>query len=93
MEPFFKTRISIETGVPVQFLTGKTAAECQQQAEEIERLVHDPPPPVSYPQLHDNGEVDADFSNGNAAEEFSNWVNLSLAWDPRRDSDGWTRLC
>lgn len=94
--PFFKTRISMETGVPPELLTGDDVKTCEQQARELLEWASKGPmeePEHLYPDTGDSGEpvgLPPDFRP--AREQFEDWFRETTAFNPRKRPGGWVRI-
>lgn len=82
-EPFYKTRISLETGVPVAMLTCGSAKACEMQAKEFLYLAQQAKAPA-FPSLSDSGEVSGLPDMRSTSEIFAEWAGDFFAFDPRR---------
>ena len=65
-----RAKVSQETGIPANLLTGETEEDCQAQAEAIKAFAK----PSGYPAVRDAGEV-ANTSKGTTAQQFAEWFN------------------
>jgi hypothetical protein len=68
-----KDRVSAETGVPVNLLTGNTEEDCKSQAEAILGFAN----VNGYPQLKDGGEV-TKVSKPTTRQQFAEWAEKNL---------------
>ncbi len=64
-----RAKVSKETGVPDNLLTGKTEEDCKAQAEAIKAYA-DP----GYPNLTDKGEAGSGGGTS-TRDQFANWAN------------------
>lgn len=64
-----RTKVSLETGVPLNLLTADTEDGCKEQAESIKAFAT----PQSYPQVRDGGEV-LNIKKRSARDDFSAWA-------------------
>lgn len=65
-----RSKISKETGVPVELLTADTEEECKSLAEAINAFAK----PKSYPNVQDGGEVTGNIKQSNS-KQFADWFN------------------
>lgn len=65
-----RSKISSETGVPVELLTAETEEDCKKQAEAINAFAM----PKSYPRVQDGGEVSGTHKQSNG-KQFAEWFN------------------
>lgn len=66
-----REKVSKETGVPANLLTGTTEEECTAQANAIKEYAR----PSAYPAVPDGGEAGG-IPNGNAPrDDFAEWFN------------------
>ena len=68
-----RARISKETGVPADLLTGATEEDCKSQAEAIKAYAK----PSGFPRLRDGGEV---HGSGTPAtrDKFADWFKETM---------------
>lgn len=64
-----REKISKETGIPANLLSGNTEEECKAQAEGIKAYAS-----PSYPSLKDGGEPSG-TPGGSTAQQFADWAN------------------
>ena len=64
-----RSKVSKETGIPENLLTGSTEEECKGQAEAIKAFAK-----PTYPTIRDGGEV-AGTSGASTAQQFAEWFN------------------
>lgn len=64
-----RSKVSKETGIPENLLTGSTEEECKEQAEAIKAFAK-----PTYPTIRDGGEV-AGTSGASTAQQFAEWFN------------------
>lgn len=64
-----REKVSQETGVPVNLLTGETEEECKSLAEAIKSYAT-----PGYPTVKDQGELQ-NTPKGSTAQQFANWLN------------------
>lgn len=67
-----RTKVSAETGVPVELINGDTEEICKAQAEKLKPYVDH-----GYPRVRDAGEV-RKTASGSTREQFANWFETSL---------------
>ena len=94
MDPFFKTLVSLETGVPPFLLTGNDVRTCRAQAKEICDFMDNGPQidRPRYPVLNDGG-TPLDLPDGRSTrEQFAEFAGEALAWDPKVGPGGWRRI-
>lgn len=65
-----KQKISSETGVPAELLTGETEEDCMAQAKAINAYAQ----PTGYPKVKDGGEVQQ-APNASTRNQFAEWFN------------------
>lgn len=63
-----RTKVSEETGVPAELLTGETEEDCITQAKAI----NDYAKPDTYPKVRDGGEVGR-VSGSSTRDQFAEW--------------------
>jgi hypothetical protein len=86
-----RERISRETGVPAELLTGDTEASCQAYADQLRRFVR---PAPQYPALQ-GGSVDhltVGQDSISARDKFADLAGQALSFDPSRRPGGWKRI-
>lgn len=64
-----RSKVSKETGIPENLLTGSTEEECTAQAEAIKAFAK-----PTYPAFRDAGEVGG-TSGASTAQQFAEWFN------------------
>lgn len=64
-----RSKVSKETGIPDNLLTGSTEEECKEQAEAIKAFAK-----PTYPTIRDAGEAGGN-SGGSTAQQFAEWFN------------------
>ena len=64
-----RSKVSKETGIPENLLTGATEEDCRAQADAIKAFAT-----PTYPNIRDGGEV-AGRSGGSTAQQFAEWFN------------------
>lgn len=64
-----RTKVSTDTGVPVNLLTGSTEEECTAQAQAILQFAK-----PQYPTVPDGGEV-GNISKPSTRQQFANWFD------------------
>ena len=64
-----RSKVSKETGIPDNLLTGATEEECKAQAEAIKAFAK-----PTYPNIRDAGEVGG-TSGASTAQQFAEWFN------------------
>ena len=69
-----RDKVSAETGVPVQLLTGETEEECKKQAEIAMAFRGTAP---KYPSVPDGGEVHRPGA-GTTREQFADWFENNV---------------
>ena len=69
-----RDKVSADTGVPANLLTGNTVEECEEQAKRI--LAWRGPTP-SYPTLPDGGEV-SKVAPGTTRQQFATWFETNV---------------
>lgn len=67
-----RDKVSKETGVPAELLTGETEEACKSQADAIKSYAN-----PSYPQVTDKGEP-SHGPTGNARQQFAEWAAIAL---------------
>lgn len=67
-----REKVSLESNVPINLLTGNTEEECISQAEAIKAYAN-----PSYPSVKDQGEV-TKMSKADTRTQFANWMNQAL---------------
>lgn len=67
-----RTKVSAETGVPVELINGDTEEICKAQAEKLKPYMDH-----GYPRVRDAGEV-RKTASGSTREQFANWFETSL---------------
>lgn len=65
-----KEKVSTETGVPINLLTGTTEEDCKTQADAILGFAK----VAGYPTIRDGGEPQR-LSKNSARDDFKNWAN------------------
>ena len=65
-----REKVSQETGIPANLLTGATEEECKAQAEAINAFAK----PKSYPTVRDGGEV-INVGKKTTRQQFADWAN------------------
>lgn len=65
-----RDKVSSETGIPVNLLTGGTEEECRTQAESIKAFAQ----PQAYPAIKDAGEANY-TSKITTRDKFAEWFN------------------
>lgn len=65
-----KDRVSAETGVPVNLLTGNTEEDCKSQAEAILGFAN----VNGYPAIKDGGEI-THVTKPSTSQQFADWFN------------------
>lgn len=68
-----REKVSADTGVPANLLSGDDEETCKAQAEGILKFAK----PESYPHVKDGGEVNHNASKS-TAQQFAEWFNNSL---------------
>ena len=66
-------KVSKDTGVPADLLSGETEEACQAQAEAIIKFAK----PAGYPQVPDGGE-NTKPSGGKTSDQFADWFNKAI---------------
>lgn len=66
-----KTKVSKETGVPIDLLTGDTEEACKAQAKSIKEFAR----PSTYPSVYDGGEPGGVSPKVTTREQFAEWFN------------------
>ena len=69
-----RDKVSAETGVPANLLTGETEEACKAQADAILKWRGDKP---KYPATNDGGEAGTP-SGGATRDQFAEWANAAL---------------
>lgn len=74
-------------------VTAAAEAEAAADAAALARVVQSflPDVPPAYPTVHDGGGVSG-FYTPSAQEQFADVIYGALAFDPRKDSEGWVTL-
>lgn len=67
-----RDKVSNETGIPVNLLTGGTEEECREQADSIKAFVQ----PKTYPSVKDAGEANY-TTKITTRDQFAEWFNQS----------------
>jgi hypothetical protein len=67
-----RTKVSAETGVPVELINGDTEEICKVQAEKLKPYIDH-----GYPRVRDAGEP-RKTAPGSTREQFANWFETSL---------------
>jgi len=70
-----RDKISSETGVPANLLSGDTEETCKAQAEAILKFAQQP---ISYPSVKDGGEIQNRNGKKTAQDQFTDWFNASI---------------
>lgn len=70
-----RDKISAETGVPANLLTGSTEDECKKQAESILAWRGEQP---KYPRVPDAGEIHK-VSGGKTRDQFDDWFKSNFS--------------
>lgn len=65
-----REKVSMESGIPVNLLTGNTEEECTSQAEAIKAFAK----PSAYPNVKDGGEVQ-NHKGQATRDQFADWLN------------------
>lgn len=65
-----REKVSAETGVPANLITGSTEEECKEQAEAIKAYAV----PSGYPTIKDGGEPQI-LTKRTARDDFAAWAN------------------
>lgn len=65
-----REKVSQETGIPANLLTGATEDECKAQAEAINEFAK----PKTYPAVRDGGEV-INVGKKTTRQQFADWAN------------------
>ena len=65
-----KDKVSAETGIPVNLITGSTEEECRQMADAIKAFAK----PTAYPRVKDGGDPQ-DPGKKTTREQFAEWMN------------------
>lgn len=68
-----RDKVSSETGIPVNLLTGGTEEECRTQAESIKAFAQ----PQTYPAIKDAGEANY-TSKVETRDKFAEWANNNI---------------
>lgn len=68
-----REKVSKETGIPANLITGATEDECKAQAEAIKAFAT----PSGYPKVTDKGEVSKPTS-GNPKADFAEFMNAAF---------------
>ena len=66
-----REKVSSETGVPANFLTGETEEACTEQAKALDAWKK----PQSYPNVRDGGEANMSGGKKSTREQFAEWFN------------------
>lgn len=69
-----REKVSAETGVPANLLTGETEEQCKKQAEAI---LNWRGPQQNYPNVPDGGEVTHQGS-GSTRQQFASWFEQNI---------------
>lgn len=67
-----KEKVSKDTGVPTDLLTGSTEEECRTQADAIKAFAK-----PTYPNVRDAGELSGN-QKSSPAQQFADWFNQSF---------------
>lgn len=67
-----KEKVSKDTGVPTDLLTGSTEEECRTQADAIKAFAK-----PTYPNVRDAGELSG-TQKASTAQQFADWFNQSF---------------
>ena len=67
-----RAKVSKDTGVPAELLTGDTEEACKAQAEGI-KAYSKAQPPAGYPAVPDGGEVRVNGASA-ARDKFADWM-------------------
>ena len=70
-----RDKVSQETGVPANLLSGETEETCAEQARAI--LAFAQPAPTGYPQIRDTGEI-LNVGSGKTRDQFKDWFESNL---------------
>lgn len=65
-----REKVSKETKIPINLLTGETEDACREQAKNIQEFAT----PSSYPQVHDGGEPGGVIKT-DTRSQFAEWFN------------------
>lgn len=65
-----REKVSVETGIPTNLLTGTTEEECKTQAQGILDFAK----PAAYPNVRDGGETHVDVQQ-TTRQQFAEWFN------------------
>lgn len=68
-----REKVSADTGVPVNLLSGETEDDCKTQAEAVLAFAKT----AGYPNVKDAGEVHS-TSTGKTRDQFADWFNQSM---------------
>lgn len=66
-----REKVSLETKIPANLLTGETEEECKAQAEAITAFAR----PAGYPNVRDGGEPQNLGKGGTTRDQFADWFN------------------
>ena len=69
-----RTKVSAETGVPENLLTGETEEDCQAQAKAILSFAK----PGAYPAVKDGGEARAAGAGTRTRDQFARWAKENM---------------
>lgn len=69
-----REKVSKETGVPTDLLSGEDEESCQKQAKAILAFAKKD----GYPDTQDPGEMQNQHGNGGTSEQFAAWFNKAL---------------
>ena len=69
-----RKKVSAETGIPLDLLTGDTEESCKSQAEAMIKWRESQAP--NYPSVKDGGEV-TKFAGGTTRDQFAAWFESS----------------
>ena len=70
-----RDKVSQETGVPANLLSGETEETCAEQEKAI--LAFAQPAPTGYPQIRDTGEI-LNVGSGKTRDQFKDWFESNL---------------
>ncbi len=86
-----REEISERTGIPLSLLTGKTSEEIVSNAKALLEF-REASGVSAYPVLHDGGEPTNLPLHVDPVEDLRERLNDALAWNPRKERDGWIRI-
>lgn len=69
-----REKVSKDTGVPAELLSGTDEDSCKAQAEAIKKYAGE----KAYPEVRDGGRTQQNVKPESAAVEFASWFNKSL---------------